>query len=44
MKYIVVNMNTNERISCTARDEGRDLAIRLSIETPHLWYLTFEFN
>ena len=44
MKYIVVNMNTNERISCTTRDEGRDLAIRLSIETPHLWYLMFESN
>ena len=44
MKYIVINMNTNERISCTTRDEGRDLAVRLSIETPHLWFLMIESN
>ena len=29
MKYTVVNMSTNERISCTTRDEGRELAVRL---------------
>lgn len=44
MKYTVVNMSTNERISCTTRDEGRELAVRLSIKTPHLWYLMIESN
>lgn len=44
MKYTVVNMSTNERISCTTRDEGRELAVRLSIETPYLWYLMIESN
>ena len=39
MKYIVVNMSTNERISCTTRDEGRELVVDLSIKTPYLWYL-----
>ena len=42
MKYIIVDMSTNERIYCTTRDEGRELAVRLSIETPHLWYLMLE--
>lgn len=44
MKYIVVDMNTNERIYCATRDEGRELTVRLSIETPHLWYLMLESN
>ena len=44
MKYIVVNMSTNERILCTTRDEGRELAVRLSIETSYLWFLMFESN
>lgn len=39
MKYIVVNMTTKEQILTTTRREGRDLAERLSIETPHLWFL-----
>ena len=39
MKYIVVNMSTNERISCTTRNEGRELVVDLSIKTPYLWYL-----
>lgn len=39
MKYIVVNMTTKEQILATTRREGRDLADRLSIETPHLWFL-----
>lgn len=44
MKYTVVNMSTNERIACNTRDEGRELAVRLSIETPHLWFLMLESN
>lgn len=44
MKYTVVNMTTNERITCTTRDEGRELAERLSLETPHLWFLMLESN
>lgn len=39
MKYYVVNMTTSEKIACATRLEGRDLADRLSIETPFLWYL-----
>ena len=39
MKYIVVNMTTKEQILTATRREGRDLAERLSIETPHLWFL-----
>ena len=39
MKYIVVNMTTKEQILTTTRREGRDLAERLSIETPHLWFV-----
>lgn len=39
MKYIVVNMTTNEQILTATRREGRDLAERLSIETSHLWFL-----
>lgn len=42
MKYTVVNMTTNERIACTTREEGRELAERLSLETPHLWFLMLE--
>lgn len=42
MKYIVVNMSTNEQIYCATRDEGRELVVRLSIETPYLWYLKIE--
>lgn len=42
MKYVVVNMSTNKRIYCTTRDEGRELVVRLSIETPYLWYLRIE--
>lgn len=42
MKYIVVDMTTNERIYCNTRDEGRELAVQLSIDTPHLWYLMLE--
>ena len=38
-KYIVVNMTTKEQILTATRREGRDLADRLSIETPHLWFL-----
>lgn len=38
-KYIVVNMTTNEQILTSTRREGRDLAERLSIETPYLWFL-----
>jgi hypothetical protein len=38
-KYIVANMTTKEQILVATRQEGRDLAVRLSIETPHLWYL-----
>lgn len=40
--YFVVNMTTGERIVCATRREGRDLADRLSIETPHLWFLMIE--
>lgn len=40
--YSVVNMTTGERIVCATRREGRDLADRLSIETPHLWFLMIE--
>ena len=39
MKYIVVNMTTQEQILTATRHEGRDLAERLSVETPHLWFL-----
>lgn len=38
-KYIVVNMTTKEQIIVATRREGRDLAERLSMESPHLWYL-----
>lgn len=44
MKYVVVNMTTNERIYCTTRNAGRELAVKLSIETPHLWFLMIETN
>lgn len=37
--YFVVNMTTRETIACATRREARDLADRLSIETPHLWFL-----
>jgi len=40
--YFVVNMTTGERIVCATRREGRNLADRLSIETPHLWFLMIE--
>ena len=40
--YFVVNMTTGERIVCATRREGRDLADRLSIETPYLWFLMIE--
>ncbi len=40
--YSVVNMTTGERIMCATRREVRDLADRLSIETPHLWFLMIE--
>lgn len=38
-QYIVVNMTTEEQIIVATRREGRDLAERLSIDTPFLWYL-----
>ena len=38
-KYIVVNMTTKEQILTATRREGRELADRLSVETPHLWFL-----
>ncbi len=44
MKYVVVNMSTNERITCATRDEGRELVVDLSIRTPYLWYLRIESN
>lgn len=42
MKYFVVNISTGEKIACTTRAEGRELAERLSIETRFLWYLMIE--
>ena len=39
MKYIVVNMTTKEQIDVINRNEGRELANYLSIETPYLWFL-----
>ncbi len=39
MKYVVVNMTTKEQILTATRREGRELADRLSIETPCLWFL-----
>jgi len=38
-QYQVINMTTSEIILCNSRAEGRELAERLSIETPHLWFL-----
>lgn len=39
MKYTVVNMTTKEQIIVSTRNEGRNLAERLSVETPYLWFL-----
>lgn len=39
MKYVIVNMTTNEQITVNTREYGRELAERLSIETSTLWYL-----
>lgn len=39
MKYIVVNMTTQEQILTATRRGGRELAEFLSIETTFLWFL-----
>lgn len=39
MKYIVVNMTTNEQIVVSTRTEGRALAEYFSTTTRQLWYL-----